>query len=428
MTDCPPVSVIVVSHGRPALLRRALAGIGQLFYRPFELVVIADDTGLAAIADLPLAARIKTARQDVANISAARNRGADLAGGDILAFIDDDAVPEPTWLNHLVSPLTETHCAAVTGTVLGRNGISVQWADRVVDACGCASRAPNGNLPAGLAVKLEGTNMGIRRDVLAALEGFDEGFRFYLDETDLSYRLMKAGQVTAFAPLATVHHGFAESVRRRADRVPLSVWDIGVSSALYLRKHAPPEWVEPALEALRQEQTARLARWREAGRLDDAGMQTLLTGLEDGIVTGRGLPLATGRAIVASPPFKPLVQTEPPPPVVLSGRWFSRTRLERRARSCVAQGHSTSLFLFGHTVRAHSVRFTKDGVWQQSGGLFGPSRRDQARFTNWSFRARIAQEFTRLEGIRWTAPLRKWQDRAAPRRHTGYQDSKSSES
>ncbi len=405
MTECPPVSVIVVSHGRPALLRRALIGIGQLFYRPFELVVVADAAGLAAIADLPLAARIKTARQEVANISGARNRGVDLAGGDILAFIDDDAVPEPTWLNHLVSPLTETDCAAVTGTVLGRNGISVQWADRVVDARGRAFRAPKGDLPEGLAVKLEGTNMGIRREVLAAIGGFDEGFRFYLDETDLAYRLMKAGHVTAFAQLATVHHGFAESVRRRTDRVPLSLWDIGVSSALYLRKHAPPEWVEPALEALRQEQTARLARWRSAGRLDDAEIQMLLTGLEDGIVTGRGLPLATGRAIVASPPFQPLVQAEPPPPVVLSGRWFSRTRLERRARSSAAQGHSTSLFLLGHTVRAHSVRFTEDGVWQQSGGLFGPSRRDQARFTNWSFRGRFLAETERLNRIRWISGI-----------------------
>ena len=107
----------------------------------------------------------------VANISAARNLGADLAGGDILAFIDDDAVPEPTWLNHLVSPLSETHCAAVTGTVLGRNGISVQWANRVVDAEGRAFPAPEGPLPDGLAVKLEGTNMGLRRDVLARLAG-----------------------------------------------------------------------------------------------------------------------------------------------------------------------------------------------------------------------------------------------------------------
>lgn len=401
MTEHPPVSVIVVSHGRPALLRRALIGIGQLFYRPLELVVVADSAGLAAISDLPFADRIKTARQDDANISRARNRGADLAGGDILAFIDDDAVPEPTWLTHLVSPLSEPHCAAATGTVLGRNGISVQWADRVVDAEGRAFPAPRGPLPDGLAVKLEGTNMGLRRDVLAALGGFDEGFGFYLDETDFAFRLMRTGHRVAFAPLATVHHGFAESARRRADRVPLSLRDVGASSALYLRKHATADRLGPALEALRQQQAARLARLHEAGLLQGGAAARLLAELDGGIASGRDRPLHQTHAVADPPLFQALIEVNPPPPAILSGRWFSRVRLNRQAQACAAEGRSTSLFLFGHTVRAHRVTFTDDGVWRQSGGLFGPSRRDQPRFTKWSFRARIREETGRVAGVRW---------------------------
>lgn len=399
--------MIVVSHGRPALLRRALIGIGQLFYRPFELVVVADDAGLAAISDLPFVDQIKTARQETQNISAARNRGVDLAGGEIVAFIDDDAVPEPTWLNHLVSPFADPDCAASTGTVLGRNGISVQWANRAVDDEGRAFPVPEGALPAPLAIKLEGTNMALRREVLAGVGGFDEGFGFYLDETDLAFRLRRAGHATALSPLATVHHGYAESTRRRADRVPLSLREIGTSTALYLRKHAPRDRLQPALDTLRADQASRLAVLRRAGRLDDVTCESLLSGLEHGIASGCDLTLSPPRFPRPAPPFQPLSTTEPPPPLVLSGRWFSRFRLDRAAAARAAQGHSVSLFLLDHTVRAHSVRFTADGVWRQTGGLFGPSRRDQRRLTIWSFRQRIADETQRLAGIRWPSMVEK---------------------
>lgn len=401
MTDCPTVSVIVVSHGRPALLRRALIGIGQMFYRPFELVVVADAQGLAAVADLPFAGRMKTARQNAPNISAARNLGADLAGGQVLAFIDDDAVPEPTWLNHLVSPFSETNLAAATGTVLGRNGVSVQWANRIVDSLGQAHPASDGPLQAGHAVKLEGTNMAIRRDVLARLGGFDEGFCFFLDETDLAFRLMQAGLRAGFVPLATVHHGFAESARRRPDRVPLSLVDIGRSTALYLRKHAAGELVDRALNDLRQEQADRVARHRASGRIGQHEASRLLSGLEEGIEDGFCRDLLPARDIAPAPEFQPLLSAPPLEPAILAGRWFQAARLTQEAENLASEGRSVSLFLFDQTIRAHRVTFTESGVWHQSGGLFGPSLRTQPRFAIWSFNRRMAAERGRQEKIRW---------------------------
>lgn len=401
MTDLPPVSVIVVSHGRPALLRRALIGIGQVFYRPFELVVVADAQGLAAIADLPVFDRIKTAVQTTPNISAARNLGADLAAGSILAFIDDDAVPEPTWLNHLVSALLETDSAAVTGTVLGRNGISVQWANRVVDALGRAYSTTDATLPDGCTVKLEGTNMAVRRDVLAQLGGFDEGFGFYLDETDLSRRLTAAGFGVALAPLATVHHGYAASTRRSADRVPLELHQIGVSTGLFLKKHAAPAQVEGGLTTMRGEQATRLARLVKAGKLGADQAARLMEGLEAGMTEGRTFQAAPHRELGKAAPFRPLHTTAAPEPALVAGRWFHARSLTRQAQTMARQGRSVSLFLFDHTVRAHRVEFTAAGVWCQRGGLFGPSVRHQRRFTSWSFSGRIRAETERLAKIRW---------------------------
>lgn len=401
MTDCPPVSVIVVSHGRPALLRRALIGIGQVFYRPFELIVVADAEGLAAISDLPFASHIKTAVQNSANISAARNAGLSLSSGQIVAFIDDDAVPEPTWLNHLVSPLLDTDNAAATGTVLGRNGISVQWANRVVDRLGRTFPAPPGPLPDGLAVKLEGTNMAIRREVAVALGGFDEGFGFYLDETDLAFRLMRAGHRVIHALSATVHHGYAASERRTEDRVPLSLFQIGQSSMHYLQKHATGDEVDQGLAAIRAEQSERVERLVLTGALTMESGAALLDGFEAGLDAGRTISAPSFQGSRTGTAFQPLQHGSAPAPALLTGRWFSRSGLQRQAKSLAQDGRSVTLMVFDHTIKAHRVVFTPEGYWLQSGGLFGRSTRNQRLFMIWSLGGRIRSEIERQKKIRW---------------------------
>ena len=117
------VSVVIVSRDRPLALRRCLTGVSQLQFTPFEVVVVADPAGLAAARELPFAAHLRLVSFDEPNISAARNLGLTHAAGDV-AFIDDDAVPEPTWLRHLTAPAGQADVAAMGGFVRGRNGIS----------------------------------------------------------------------------------------------------------------------------------------------------------------------------------------------------------------------------------------------------------------------------------------------------------------
>jgi len=217
------VSVVVVSHGRPDALARCLRGIAQLDYPAFEVVVVCDAPSRSEVID----PQIKTVVFDGANISEARNLGVAQAAGEIVAFIDDDAVPEPNWLTHLVAPFDADNVAVAGGYVIGRNGISFQWTARMAFADGSTEPLPlKGTTPRlltgkpGQAIKTEGTNMAIRRDLLVAMGGFDPAYRFYLDETDINMRLAGAGRVTAIVPLAQVHHGYAASVRRTAQRIP----------------------------------------------------------------------------------------------------------------------------------------------------------------------------------------------------------------
>ena len=104
------VSVVVVSRDRPDALYLCVLCLSQVQYNAFEIVVVADAKGLAALDDFK--GKIKAVQFDDANISMARNIGIVHSAGEIVAFIDDDAVPEPTWLTYLTAPFSRGRCSA----------------------------------------------------------------------------------------------------------------------------------------------------------------------------------------------------------------------------------------------------------------------------------------------------------------------------
>ncbi|SMX33758.1 Glycosyl transferase family 2 [Maliponia aquimaris] len=387
---------------------RCLTGVAQLDYAPFEVVVVACPAGSAAVAARPDSAQIRLVRFDEPNISAARNHGIAVAAGEVVAFIDDDAVPEPLWLSHLVQPFADPRVACAGGYVIGRNGISFQWRARTVDRSGTAhDLGLEGDAPvipappAGQAVKTEGTNMALRRDVLAGLGGFDPAFRFYLDETDLNLRLAGAGHLTALVPLAQVHHGFAESDRRARDRSPRDLTQIAASQQVFLRKHCPEEDRKAAWRAFVAAQRTRLLRVLQRGPLDPADLLHLMRGLRRGRAEGATRPFGLTPPLPASAAaFLPYPGRPGAPRVHLAGRPWQAARLRAEAAQRVRDGAIVSLFVFSPTARRHRVRLTSDGIWLQTGGLFGQSLREGAQFRWWTFSSRLACEMMRLQKVR----------------------------
>ncbi|AHM03436.1 glycosyl transferase, family 2 [Roseibacterium elongatum DSM 19469] len=385
------LSVVVVSHGRPRPLCRCLTGIHQLSGPDIELVVVSDDDGLAALDRLPFADRIKTASQAQPNISQARNIGLSRAAGEIVAFIDDDAVPAPSWAKAIMTAFSDSpDLAAVTGPVLGRNGISLQWGHMTVDALG-----RDGPPAEGRFIKLHGTNMAFRRQILEDLGGFDTGFAFFLDDTDLAVRIGRAVLMTRWLDSAIVHHGFAASARRRADRVPLSLYDIGASTAVFLRKHAPADQHAIELDRLVSDQHARLLRLARRRKLGARQMHALMQGLHDGISEGQARPMSEGLIPPPSIPFQALREVEAEAPVVLSGWRHQARRLRAEAARLTGEGRIVSLFLFEPTPRKHTVSFTDGGWWEQIGGLYGPSDRSGPRLQAWGMAGRVRAEIAR---------------------------------
>lgn len=283
MTGALTVSVVIVSRDRPEALRRCLLGLSQQFFHPFEVVVVADPAGMEAVANLPPAEAAKRVPFDEPNISAARNLGIAAAAGEIVAFIDDDAVPEPTWLQYLTAPFARPEVDAAGGFVRGRNGISWQsrasWVDRAgqphpldvpQEAVALLPGSPQ------RAIKTEGTNMAFRRAWLAENGGFDPRYRFFLDETDVNMRLAATGAMTALVPLAQVHHGFAASARRTADRVPRDLTEIGASWAIFLSRYCPEPDRDEAWAEARAKERRRLLQHMVDGSLEPGDVKRLL--------------------------------------------------------------------------------------------------------------------------------------------------------
>ncbi len=407
--DPRPVSIVIVSRERPEALKRCLTAVGQLAHPMFEVVVVADPVSLALLPD-DLAGRIRMAGFDRANISEARNLGIARAAGTVVAFLDDDAVPEPTWLARLTRAFDDPQVAAAGGFVLGRNGISWQWRARDI-------RSDGRSLPLevdpeeatvltgrpGRGIKTEGTNMAFRRDVLVAMGGFDPAYRFYLDETDLNLRLARLGAATAIVPNAVVHHGFAASTRRREDRVPKDLHEIGASLAVFLRKHGHRD-PEARLAEERAEQRRRLLRHMVAGRIEPRDVGRILRSLTEGWSEGQSR-IFGAHAIVEEAGQQPFLRFVPPQPAkghrVLSARALRSRRAREEAARLVAKGYVVSLYLFSMTAAYHRVSFEPAGFWLQRGGVFGRSVRSDPVFRFWSFGKRLRRELARNAGLRW---------------------------
>lgn len=408
MTRDLTVSVVIVSRDRPKALRRCLMGMSQLDYTPFELIIVADPASCAALRNVPQAAFAKVIAFDEANISAARNVGITAASGEIIAFIDDDSVPEPTWLTFLVAPFSDPTVAASGGFVRGRNGISWQSRARAVDRTGHqvplvvdAEKPTVLTAKPGRAIKTEGTNMAIRQACLVELGGFDPRFRFFLDETDLNLRLAAKGLSTAISPRAEVHHGFAPSGRRRLDRVPTDLFEIGASWAVFLGKHAGPADAALAWARVQATERRRALKHLVSGGVEPRDVRRLMDSLRAGYRDGQNRAAPQNNKLSENrPDFRPFPSKTVARSHLISGRVWSRRKQRSQAKQQVTAGEIVTVLRFSPTALYHHIVFRDDGYWEQTGGLFGKSERSQKVLSLWWFAERVRAEASRVQVVR----------------------------
>lgn len=407
MTDFP-VSVIVVSRGRPKALCRCLMAVSQLLYHPFEVVVIADKAGASAARETEFADRLKIRVFEEANISKARNLGLALAAGKVVAFVDDDAVPEPGWLFHLAPAFSDKDVVAAGGFVRGRNGISFQWKGQQIDAYGYSTEigltgddAVILKGRAGFGIKTQGANCAFRRETLAELGGFDPAFRYYLDEADVNLRLAERNALTAIVPRAEVHHGFEPSPTRFRNRMPKSLFEVGASQAVFLRKHTPAARFDESVAEFCTAQRKSIIRHMVAGNCEPRDVDRVMATLKSGVVEGAKRSITPLQPIqAAAEPFKSFRDREEfPQQTLISGYRMESRRLRQQARAARRRGDIVSLYLFSRTALFHRLTY-REGCWEQTGGLFGKSVRTDPLFRLTGLKKRFRNETERVSSFR----------------------------
>src|SRR5689334_302599 len=114
------VSIIVITRNRPTLLRYCLEHILAQLYPHKEIIVVdssSDDESGRVVAQYPDVRSVRL-RGQRNNMPQARNAGIAISSGEIIAFIDDDAMAEPGWLDTLVDSYQDETVGAVGGRVI----------------------------------------------------------------------------------------------------------------------------------------------------------------------------------------------------------------------------------------------------------------------------------------------------------------------
>jgi N-acetylglucosaminyl-diphospho-decaprenol L-rhamnosyltransferase len=188
----PLVSLIVVNFNGAHVLPTFLEALAQTTYEPYELIVVDNasvDNSLAQLARSPIPA---TVVKNTVNEGFGRacNRAAEVAHGDFLVFLNPDVVVSPEWLEILVQRLLDDPQAGV---------ISPQTLPHYMH------RPPPGGTTEELPA-VPGCALMVRRDAWRELEGFDETFFLYWEDTELCWRTWLLGWRVLADRQAYVHH------------------------------------------------------------------------------------------------------------------------------------------------------------------------------------------------------------------------------
>src|SRR5579863_7100114 len=126
MTE-PLVSVVINTYNRRQSIPNTLAGLRGLRYSEFEIIVVNGPStdGTSEFLE-KWSSNIKRVDCSEANLAASRNAGIAASSGQIIAFIDDDAVPHPNWLAELARPYLDPRVGGVGGFTVDNTGARYQ--------------------------------------------------------------------------------------------------------------------------------------------------------------------------------------------------------------------------------------------------------------------------------------------------------------
>lgn len=220
------VSVVVATYARPDYLRRCLTSLLSQLEKPDEIVVVTTSGDLSCKALVEFfqseceihGIAFKEMTVMLPGIVSAENAGLRSISGDIVCFIDDDAIADSNWINLLKRHYHDSDVGAVGGPVVpcvdGKPILRTQRYVGKIAFFGFVIDDHN-RLTQGMSYvdHLAGSNMSFRRELF---NQFDERLigRHFRFEMDCCLSIKKSGCKIVYDPEIRVYHYSARAVKR----------------------------------------------------------------------------------------------------------------------------------------------------------------------------------------------------------------------
>ena len=231
----PSATVAICTRERPEDLERALQALTKLRHAEHDLLVVDNapqgNRTRDVVEKFPRARYVLEPRR---GLNAARNRALAEATGDVVAFTDDDAVPEPEWLDALLANFGDRRVVCTTGLTLPLE-LETESQELFEQHCtfvrGFRRRVfdPQRHNPLAVGQIGAGANMALRRSVALGLGGFDERLDAGMPtrsggDHEMFVRLLSSGHHIVYDPAAVSWHRH----KRTSDELLDTVYGYGV--------------------------------------------------------------------------------------------------------------------------------------------------------------------------------------------------------
>jgi mycofactocin system glycosyltransferase len=233
--ELPKVSVVIPVKDRPDDLRNCLTSLAALDYpgEKLEIIVVDDgSTDHTPEVAVEFGATLVASGAIGGGPAVARNKGAAVASGEILAFIDSDCTASPLWLRELLPAFAEPGVGAVGGYVDGMHQAGpLDRYEAVMSSLNLGRRAMIGGAGEDT-FYLPSCNLLLRRDVFVAAGGFNSELQVG-EDVDLTWRLRDGAWTIVYLPRGVVCHAHRSRFRPFMKRR----FDYGTSEGLLHRLH-----------------------------------------------------------------------------------------------------------------------------------------------------------------------------------------------
>ena len=189
LAEQPLVTVVIATRDRPGYLHDVLSALQRQTYSSIEIIVVNHGAN-ERTHEVARAFGVRQASISTGTLGAVRQAGVEAATGEVVAFVDDDCVPDPTWIQALVQAFREQPDAVgLQGRTRAEPGgplqtaVSVETPNRLYQTC----------------------NIAYRQEALHIAGGFDPSFVRWFEDTALAARILQLGPI-GWEPRAWVMH------------------------------------------------------------------------------------------------------------------------------------------------------------------------------------------------------------------------------